>query len=345
MRIHPVWVRVVLPLLTAAMVTWLLSRVDWASTGHYLGHIGARAPLALLPYICVITFDTLGWHATFETSAHLGFRRLWGIRISTDALSNSLPAGVAVGETLKALLLRRIFGLTMSEATANVIVSKFSLGIAQGLFLIVGVALCIRELARHSQALIGRPGLEWLGVAVALLFLSILVAAAVVAQRAILSSVLARLRRFRSGAWHASLSRWESPFARIDHGLGVIARVPMRQVLRSVSFFLLGWIGLGVENWVILSLLGSPTSIANAISMESVVSIVRILFFFIPSAFGAQEMSYYALLKVYDVPAAESVAAAFMLTKRAKEAIWIALGYLVLMFLPARVAEVRAATP
>jgi hypothetical protein len=37
------------------------------------------------------------------------------------------------------------------------------------------------------------------------------------------------------------------------------------------------------------------------------------------------------------------VAAAFMLTKRAKEACFIALGYLVLSLLPARVAEVRSA--
>jgi uncharacterized protein (TIRG00374 family) len=337
------WLRVVLLLVVAAIVTWLFSRVDWAATQHYLSRMGPRAPLVLVPYVFVVACDTLGWQASFESSARLSLPRLYCIRLATDALSNSLPAGMAVGETLKALLLRRVFGIEISEAAANVLISKFSLAMSQALFLVLGVALSTRALARHSQALIGRPGLEWFGALAALLFIGIVVGGAFIAQRSILSHALARLRRSAHGAWQARLARWEIPIARFDHGLAVVARVPPRQIARSVAFFLLGWTFLGLENWVIMSLLGSSISITNAISMEAVVSIVRILFFFIPSAFGAQEVSYYALFQVYDVPGAQAVAAAFMLTKRAKELCWIALGYVVLSFLPARVAEGRDA--
>jgi glycosyltransferase 2 family protein len=338
------WARGLPLLLMVGFVSWLLSRVNWPATELYLGRIGARAPLMLLPYLFVVMFDTLGWHASFESSVQLSWRKLWCIRVSTDALANSLPAGMVVGEAMKALLLRRLFGLGISEATANIIISKFALGTAQAIFLLLGLSLCSRELARASDVLIGRRGLEWLGVTVALLFLASLVGAATLAQRAILSSTLARVRRIGRGAWHGRLAGWEASAASIDHGLAVIARVPARQALRSVSCFLLGWLCLGIENWVILWLLRANISLANALSMESVVSIVRILFFFVPSAFGAQEMTYYALLKLFDVPAAENVAAAFMLTKRAKEAIWIALGYLLLTLLPAKVAEARATT-
>jgi hypothetical protein len=337
--------RVLLLTLMAAMVALLMSRVDWPTTLHYLRQMGPRAPLVLVPYLFVVACDTLGWRASFETPNRLSLAKLWCIRIATDALSNSLPAGAAVGETLKALLLRRMFGIAITDGTANVVVSKFALAIAQGLFLIAGVALSTRELAHHSHRLIGRGGLEWFGVFAALAFLSLLLTAALFAQRSILSRALARLRARVGEAWQKRLDRWETPFARIDHGLAVIARVPRSQALRSIAFFLLGWVLLGLENWVILSLLHSGVSVANAISMEAVVSIVRILFFFVPSAFGAQEVSYYALFKVYDVPEAESVAAAFMLTKRAKEACFIALGYTVLSLLPARVAEVRSAVP
>ncbi|HEY2733509.1 MAG TPA: lysylphosphatidylglycerol synthase domain-containing protein [Polyangiales bacterium] len=335
--------RVLLLTLMAALVALFMSRVDWPTTLHYLRTMGPRAPLVLVPYVFVVACDTLGWRASFETPHHLSLPKLWCIRIATDALSNSLPAGPAVGETLKALLLRRMFGIAITEGTANVVVSKFSLAIAQGFFLIVGVTLSSRELADHSRRLIGRAGLEWFGVIAAVAFLSLLVTAALLAQRSMLSRALVRLRNRVGDSWQRRLGGWEAPFARVDHGLAVIARVPRLQALRSVAFFLLGWMLLGLENWVILSLLHSGVSVANAISMEAVVSIVRILFFFVPSAFGAQEVSYYALFKVYGVPEAENVAAAFMLTKRAKEACFIALGYLVLSLLPARVAEVRSA--
>jgi Lysylphosphatidylglycerol synthase TM region len=336
--------RLLLLSLMAAIVTWLLSRVDWESTQHYLRAMGLRALLVLVPWAFVVSCDTLGWQASFEAPERVSWLRLYVIRVATDALSNSLPAGMAVGETLKALLLRRVFGLDITEAAANVAVSKFALALAQALFLVLGVALSTRELALHSQALIGRPGLEWFGALIALIFLAIVIVAVVLAQRAVLSRVLARLHVVARGKWRARLARWEQPIERIDHGLAVLARVPTRQVARSVAFFLLGWVCLGLENWVILALLTSSISPANAISMEAVVSIVRIAFFFIPSAFGAQEVSYYALFKVYDVPGAEDVMAAFMLTKRAKEACWIATGYIVLSFLPARMSEVRAAT-
>jgi uncharacterized protein (TIRG00374 family) len=296
----------------------------------------------LVPYLCVVACDTFGWQASFEFPRRVSLQVLWCIRVATDALANSLPAGMAVGETLKALLLGRLLGIGMADAAANVMVSKFSLAIAQGIFLALGVALSSRELALHSQSLIGRPGLEWLGALAALAFLAVLVTLVILVQRAVLSRTLQRLRALANASWRARLTRWEAPLARVDHGLRVVARLPAQQALASTVFFLMGWLCLGLENWVILSLLSSGVTAANAISMEAIVSIVRVLFFFIPAAFGAQEVSYYALFKVYDVPDAESVAAAFMLTKRAKEACFVALGYVLLSFMPARVVEVRA---
>jgi len=62
-------------------------------------------------------------------------------------------------------------------------------------------------------------------------------------------------------------------------------------------------------------------------------------FFFLPGGLGAQDASYYGLLALYGVPNPE-VAAAFVILKRSKELFWIALGYLLLLWLPARVREV-----
>jgi uncharacterized membrane protein YbhN (UPF0104 family) len=108
----------------------------------------------------------------------------------------------------------------------------------------------------------------------------------------------------------------------------VIGRLPRRQVAGSIACFFFGWLALGCEDWLILSLLHARASLATAVSLEAIVSVVRMLFFFVPAGLGAQDVSYFALLKLWDTPDAE--ATAFMLLKRGKEACWIGLGYVLL---------------
>jgi uncharacterized protein (TIRG00374 family) len=288
----------------------------------------------------VLTFDTCAWRATFEHAKDLPVTLLWRLRIATEAVMNSLPAGVALGETLKAVLLERCCGVEIALGTANVLVSKVALAIAQGCFLILGIALASRELDAHSVALIGRSGLATYGLGAASLFLAVFVGLAIAAQRELFSRALHRLHAISNHSWRARLARLRAPLARIDHGLGVAVRAPRRVALAVVLFFC-GWLSLGFEAWLILRLLTPQVSLANAISIEALASIVRVLFFFIPAGLGAQELGYYGLLQAFGLPDAAAMAAAFMVIKRTKEVFWISLGYVVLSLLPARISELR----
>jgi len=330
-------VRTLVLVALAAMMIVFLSRVDWHATALYLRQIGAAAPFVLLPYACVLSCDTLGWRASFEQREGLPFWQLWRIRVSTEALSNSLPAGVAVGETLKTVLLTRAFGLSLSDAAANVIISKFALAIAHVAFLFCGLWLGASLFAS------GRPGLMGAYAAVLCGFFVVLVVCVKLAQSAALSRLLVGLQRVAPARLSLVLSRWTDPVRVLDESLAVMARLPRAQVLASIGCYFLGWLALSLEDWLILSLFTPHASFSTALSMEAMVSLVRMAFFFVPAGFGAQDVSYYALLNLSGLPDAQAVAAAFMLIKRAKEACWIAAGYALLWLRGAGVSDAEAA--
>ena len=309
--------------------------IDWPQTAQTLGQLGARAPLVLVPYLFVLSCDTAAWRHTFEHPAQLRYWSLWQLRIASEAVSNSVPAGPAIAEGIKAILLQRRFGLPLEEASANVILAKFGLAVSQSLFLIAALGSAVPTLQRKSQDILGDEGLEWVAIGIAFGFLLIV------------STVLLALVRgklfVRVIRWFPRLSHWMPAAERLDHAFGAFTRVPQQQTLLAVVLFCCGWACLGSENYVILSLLGTDVTLGQALAMEALLSIVRIAFFFLPSALGAQEAGYYLVLRAYDVPQPEVLAAAFMVTKRAKELIWIGAGYAVLSHLHIRVREARAA--
>jgi uncharacterized membrane protein YbhN (UPF0104 family) len=327
-----------------ATVVFLLFRgVDWPSAAARVGGLGLRAPLVLIPYFFMLLSDTLGWQATFDRPIKLA--ALWHLRVATEAVVASLPAGVAVGESLRVLLLERLFGLSVPAATANVIVSKLAMALAQGIFIVGGVALAISPVEANSPMNVGSAtGGKAMTAAVAFL---VVIGGAwfLLARGRILTRALALVRKMGGRRLSHRLARLAAPIAELERGFATLARLPRGQIAKSLAFFFAGWLCLGLEDWLLLRLLGADVSMAAAVSIEAAVSVVRIGFFFMPGGLGAQEASYYGLLGLYGVPNAEAIAAAFVLLKRAKELVWIALGYLLLVPLPAKprdAAVVRA---
>lgn len=332
--------RVACLLLGCSAIIMAARHVDWNAAQHSLRALGWRALLLALPYALVVSCDTLGWLATFEHARAIRVPLLWRMRVATDAVAYSLPGGAALGEAAKILLLKRCLHVNVAEGVANVAISKISLAVAQALFLVAGIALCSRDLAASSVALIGRPGLEQRAMWGALMLLLGMVGLATAISSGVLVRLLERARRVAKQAWAARLRRIEAPLARIDYGLAVARRMPSWQALASIGLFVAGYVCLGFEDWLILQLLGADVSFGRALAMEAIVSVLRVIFFFIPSGLGAQELGFYALLKVYGVAEVEVVAGAFAVLKRCKEVAWIGLGYGLLAGLPVRISDI-----
>lgn len=334
------WLGFALGAVALAGLYFVARNLDWEATLGTLRQLGARAPLLLLPYAVVLSVDTLGWRFTFERPREIAYAGLWRVRVATEAVANSLPAGPALAETVKAFILQRRLGLPLSAAAGNVVLAKFALAISQALLLIVALALAMPTLSHNSFAVLGREGLEWYALSVAfgfLLFVSVTLWA--LSHGRLLSRSLHHGRRLSGGWLRDRLERLHPRLERIEHAFGAFARVPQLQTLAAIALFCCGWVCLGCENFVILRLLGSDVTLGQAISMEAVLSVVRIVFFLLPSGLGAQEAGYYLVLRAFGIPDPEVLAAAFMLAKRTKELVWIGIGYSVLSSLHVRVRD------
>lgn len=314
----------------ARLATWLLAlaggaalvfmgrRVDWPVTAWYLRRLGLRAPLVLVPYFFGLLSDTLGWRSTFDQPSRLPLALLWRVRAACEAVTGSLPAGAAAGDSLRAWLLARHFGLGLGEASANVVFSRAMMVAAHAAFLVCGTALAGTP---------GRGRAPWAPGGLDLRIVAIVALAVCAAAAAGIFFLMRRSARdgARQGVGTA-LQRAFGPTARVSAwGLG-----------KAFGFFFGGWLCLAAECWLILDLLGTPVSFATAVWVEAAASLVRIAFFLVPGAVGAQEVGYFALLKVAGVPNATVIAAAFMVAKRSREIFWIAIGYLALFWMPTR---------
>ena len=332
--------RVLVVVALLASLGVLFRGVDWTAAGAALLQLKSAAPLVLLPYLLQLACDAGAWRYTFEPALRVSGRELFAIRLATDALSNSLPAGVAVAETMRALFLRERLGMPIAKAAANLVISKLTVVLGQGLFVVLGIAMAAPTLRDNSQRLIGRTGLDQLALAVSLVFLVAMgLVLALLAKGRLLGQLLVAMKRLagdRSARW---LARLERPCGELDHGLASVERLGRVPLALSVLMAFACWAAMGLETWTILRLLSPGVSLSQALSIEAILSIVRVLFFFLPAGLGAQEAGYFALLAIYGVPHADVVAVAFVVAKRLKELVWIGTGYLVLWRLKARPAR------
>ena len=90
------------------------------------------------------------------------------------------------------------------------------------------------------------------------------------------------------------------------------------------------WIIEGLESYVILRLLGAPLGVIEVLSFDAALSVVRSAAMFAPAGIGVQDVGYLAVLQAYGVPDAASLGPAFIVLKRLKEALWIAIGFVIL---------------
>src|SRR5207249_11141139 len=90
------------------------------------------------PVVLVQVFDTLGWRFAFLRES-VAFPALVSSRLAGEAFNLITPTAALGGEAVKAWLLRE--RAPVEASLSSVIVAKTTITIAQGLFLLVGIAV------------------------------------------------------------------------------------------------------------------------------------------------------------------------------------------------------------
>ena len=317
--------RVVLLLVGLGLLVLLVIENDPAAIMDSVRRLSWRILIILVfPMSLVMALDALGWRYAFLRD-RVRFGPLLATRPAGEAFNIVTPTAALGGEVVKAWLLRD--RVPLEESVPSVIIAKTTITIAQGIFLLLGVALAVATLAGSRLLL----AMEWL-VALEVIALALFI----LMQTRGLVGWSARLLD-RLGIRRMSGS---STAARVDAALADFYRREPRRLALSILFHLAAWV-LGIaETWLILWFLGIPVSWTTATVIEAFGTGIRFATFLIPGSIGAQEGGYVVTFVALGLRGADGVT--FGLVRRFRELVWVGIG--LLLFAAMRRGPVVAAT-
>ncbi len=305
--------------------------------------IGARVVVVLVPWLVAMGCQAVGY-ARILAVLHrkTSFPRLVSVLVSAEAVLMSFPAGQALAESLNPYLLKRRCGVPVPEGLAAVAAKKSLIVLANGLYMGIAVVAGAAWLRSASRALIGAVGLEWIvAAAAAAMLVAALVTARVLFSGSVASRSYGLLGRIPSARLRGWLAEQQRGFTETDQHFAALAGAGAGAVVAATAAFLGCWLVEGAEALVILRLLRVDISYAEVLAFEVVVSLLRNLAFMVPAGLGVQDAGYVAFFGAFGVPDAPTLGVAFVLIKRAKELVWIAVGFLLFVLL----RDVPAAAP
>jgi len=304
-------------LIGVALLAVVIAEINVAEVADQVARVGFGFAVILAVYLVAFVIDSVTWQMTIRgvpLNASWAYR-VWKLRMVGEAFNTVMPGAGMGGEPVKAVLLKKHYGIGYREAAASLILAKTINMIALVAFLVIGFALMIAGAGLPATfETVATAGLAILGVAV-LLFYGI--------QRYGVTGL--------TGTW---LSRWRVT-RRIEDMLHHIHDMDERLVAfytkargrfaAALVLAFVNWLLGVVEIYVTLIFLGQPVSWADAWIIEAAAQLVRTGAFFIPAAIGAQEGAF--LLVCGAITGSPSLGFSVSVVRRLREVIWIVWGF------------------
>ncbi|MFN0245309.1 MAG: flippase-like domain-containing protein [Kofleriaceae bacterium] len=297
--------------------------------------IGPLVIVAILPFAAQIALDALAWRGLLVAAGQrVTWQRLFAVRFATEAVLMTVPGGSLVGESLKPILLARTAGVPASATVATIGVKRCLLGIAQAAYLAIAIVLGYSVLVAASPNVVGSNALPWIAtvvaVGLAVVCGAVLVMFGHVQLVARIHGVMVRMpsRRVRE-----AVERWRAGFEATDASSSALVR-DRKALVVAWTLLLVAWIAETAETYVLLRLVGVDLDPLAVLAIEATMVFARNAAFFVPAGLGVQDAGYLAFLGAVGV--ASPAATAFVVVKRAKELVWVCIGYAVLFLLDSR---------
>jgi uncharacterized protein (TIRG00374 family) len=299
---------------------FVLAQADLKAVADHVGKLGWAGALgipavSLLPYF----FDTWSWQILFTPPrpGWIWFADLWKVRAVGTAISKLTPVVGAAGEPVKAMMLKRIYGLPYREGIASLVVAKTANLIALVVFLAIGIALAFTD-GRLPQGyrLASAAGFAAIALSIGGFF---------AVQRLRISSALGTWisRRPLGHRIGRALHHLQDMDDRLVHAY---TRDRARFLLATFLTFL-NWVFGAVELYLIFWFMSHPVSVVEAIVITATVELVRTGTFFIPVSIGAEEATLDFIVTSITGEAGLGLAVAFV--RRYRELLWIGLGLVI----------------
>jgi uncharacterized protein (TIRG00374 family) len=294
-----------------------LALVGWEPILENLARIGPYFFLLVAIYAGAQIAFTLGWWVIVGRRGPAGFRELFAAYLAGDSINYFTGVG---GEPVKAHMLRGRMGF--GPAFATIWVNRNADVLAQWLFLVAGAAVALTHYAL--------PPLPRYLVIAGLTVLGALAIGFTGMQRRGFFGPMLRLLK-RVPALEARLARLEAHAEQVDARIRLYYRKEKHgaQFAIAVAWGFLGWCGGLVETWIVLKLLSPTHTFASAFAVESLAMILNGILLLVPARIGSAEAIRLGVAALVGMTPAQG--AAYALVRRARELVWLAPGFVVLL--------------
>ncbi len=297
------------------------------SIAHWVWYV----PLLLVPFFLGLALDTLAWRLLLPGHKNLSYKRLLGIHIGTESLLLTLPGGFAAADAMKIALLSRGSGIDPMESLTSLLARRWMLGLSQVLFVLVAVGIGYGLFSGISRR--GVVGIPSAPIIVLISAVSVLVIA-VAWHSAANGNTVERLFWFLHRLSPRSMRRWlllhHDSFLKVASYASAI-RSQRRSLLYVLQLLLVvSWLSDAVESVLVAAVLGIDVGFLTFVVMEAILSIVKLLAFFLPSGIVVKELGYVALFNAAKVAVTGPQTAVFIAVKRIINVVWILVGFIVL---------------
>lgn len=342
--------RVALQIVACVVAFVVLARVvmhaDVQSTWRAVSSAGPFVLTALLPFAVGMALDALGVVALLRALGYTtSLAQMLPVRLASEALHITLPAGFVAADAATAVLLEKRCGVPVRDGVVASIARKWLVMRSHAFYILAGVVAGFGALVLLANAL-RFPVLPWVVLASALvpLGLSMALGAGLLGR-----STFARLHRALARIPSKRLRRWLD--AREHEAVATDGQVRKLRAAQGATAaatlaFLGTWCFEALESALLLRLVGAHVDVLSVFAAEAGLSMVRSIVVVAPSGLGVVDLGYATAMQVLGVE--PGACAAFVLLRRAKEAAWVAAGYGILTALrrgPARRPIETAAVP
>ncbi len=309
-------IRILLAVAGLVLFGWFVHRAGLAEISRAFANLGWWVPVALVPFVVVTTFDTVGWRFAFgrEGTHGIRFPRLLLIRWAGEAINSMLPSAYIGGEAVKVHLLRKR-GVPPILGASSVVAGKTAQVFAQVTFIALGAVAGIANLPPDSPA---RRGM-FIVTAIAVLIVATLFW---LQKRGIFTTLLAVSQKL--GVRIRALADRADKLRRLDHQIFDFYRADRGNFALSVAAYFAGWITDTLEILLVCYLLGTPVDWSQAIAIEAFITVAKAMGLFIPGALGVQESGFVFLFLLFGLPAALGVS--YAIFRRGRELIFATIG-------------------
>jgi uncharacterized protein (TIRG00374 family) len=234
-----------------------------------------------------------------------------------SALEKVTPLAGLGGEPIKAVVLKRHFGVPYREGTASLVLTRMSDVVALILFVTMGLCLILSEDVLSVPFQIGAIAGLTLLVANTIGFFFVQRYRAFSRLRTWLHRRFGERIGARIGAVLDGIHDVE------DHLVNFYMARPGRFVASIFSAFCQWMIGAAAA-YAALDLLGHPVSVADAIVIEAVTLLVISTLFFVPGDLGTQEVAMVTIVE--GLTGSSDLGLALAAIRRAHDLLWIVCG-------------------